>query len=398
MIEFSQPVVNIGLLGHVDHGKTTLTKAITGKWTDTHSEEIKRGISIRLGYADAKIYFCSKCKLYGTKEKCLKCGGKTELKRWVSFVDSPGHESLMTTAIAASSIIDGALLLIAANEPCPQPQTEEHLMILNILGIRNIIVVQTKIDLVSKERAIEHYKEIKNFLKGSVAENAPIIPVAAISGVNVEKVLEAIEKYIPTPKREENAPPLMLVSRSFDVNKPGTPIPELKGGVLGGSLVRGKIKIGDELEISPGIERNGTQKQIRFRVEKLMVENKEINEARPGGLVAIGTDLDPSLTKSDQLAGSILSLPGKTPAPRNVIEIRYNLLDRKDIENPPLKEGEPIVVNVYTATDVGVIAKLGKGIATIKLKRPMVFEKGNKAALSRRIGQRWRLAGWGEVV
>ncbi len=394
----SQPEVNIGLLGHVDHGKTTLTKAITGKWTDTHSEEIKRGISIRLGYADARIYYCKKCKIYGTKEKCSKCSGKTEFKRWISFVDSPGHESLMTTAIAASSIIDGALLLIAANEPCPQPQTEEHLMILNILGIKNIVVVQTKIDLVSKERALEHYKEIKEFLKGSVAENAPIVPVAAILEVNVDKVLEAIEKYIPTPQREGNADPLMLVSRSFDVNKPGTPVKNLKGGVVGGSLVRGKIRVGEELELSPGIERNKVPKQIRFKVEKLMIENQEISEARPGGLVAVGTGLDPSLTKSDQLSGSIISLPGKTPKPKDVIEIRYHLLERKDIENPPLKEGEPVVVNIYTATDVGVIAKLGKGIATIKLKRPIAFESGNRAAISRRIGQRWRLAGWGEVI
>jgi len=394
----SQPEVNIGLLGHVDHGKTTLTKAITGKWTDTHSEEIKRGISIRLGYADAKIYYCKKCKFYGTKEKCPNCGEKTEFRRWVSFVDSPGHESLMTTAIAASSIMDGALLLISANEPCPQPQTEEHLMILNILGIKHIVVVQTKIDLVSKERALEHYKEIKNFLKGSIAENAPVIPVAAISGVNINRVLEAIEEYIPTPKREENADPLMLISRSFDVNKPGTPIKELKGGVVGGSLVRGRIKVGDELELSPGIERNKGYESIKFRVEKLMVENREISEARPGGLIAVGTGLDPSLTKSDQLSGSLVSLPGKTPKPKDVIELKYHLLERRDIENPPLKEGEPVVVNVYTATDVGVIAKLGKGVATIKLKRPIPFESGNKAAISRRIGQRWRLAGWGEVI
>lgn len=393
-----QPEVNIGLLGHVDHGKTTLTMAITGKWTDTHSEEIKRGISIRLGYADAKVYYCEKCKLYGTKEKCPECGGKAQFKRWISFVDSPGHESLMTIAIAASSVIDSALLLIAANEPCPQPQTEEHLMILNILGIKNIVVVQTKIDLVSKEQAIEHYKQIKNFLKGSAAENAPIIPVAAISGVGVEKVLEAIERYIPTPQKDENAELLMLISRSFDVNKPGTPISKLEGGVVGGSVVRGKIKVGEELGLSPGIERKGGSKQIRFKVEKIMVEKQEIDEAKPGGLIAIGTSLDPSLTKSDQLSGSLVSYPGKTPKPKDVIEIKYHLLDRKDIENPPLKEGEPVVVNVYTATAVGTIVNLGKGIATVKLKREIAFEKGNKTAISRRTGQRWRLAGWGEVV
>ncbi|MEM2974187.1 MAG: GTP-binding protein, partial [Candidatus Micrarchaeia archaeon] len=128
-----QAELNIGLLGHVDHGKTSVTKALTGTWTDVHSMEIKRGISIKLGYADAVFKRCKSCKgteAYTRKDKC-KCGsGDLEILRKVSFVDAPGHETLMATVIAASSIIDGALLIIAANEPCPQPQTKEHKMLL----------------------------------------------------------------------------------------------------------------------------------------------------------------------------------------------------------------------------------------------------------------------------
>ena len=174
-----QADMNIGMLGHVDHGKTTLTKALTGKWTDTHSEEIKRGISIRLGYADARIYECKKCNILSPKPECSKCGGKAELLRKISIVDAPGHETLMTTVISATSILDGVIFLIAANEPCPQPQTMEHLLVLNSTGVKKIIVVQTKIDLVTKEKALENYKQIKKFLKGTAAENAPIIPVSA---------------------------------------------------------------------------------------------------------------------------------------------------------------------------------------------------------------------------
>src|SRR3989338_5724892 len=146
-----QPVMNIGLVGHVDHGKTTLTERLSGKWTDTHSEELKRGITIRLGYADFSIYFCEKCHYYTTKNKCIKCNNEVVFQRKISLVDAPGHESLMATMLSGAAIVDGALLLVAANEKCPQPQTKEHLMALHISGIKNVIVVQNKIDLVSYE-------------------------------------------------------------------------------------------------------------------------------------------------------------------------------------------------------------------------------------------------------
>ncbi|MDD4127628.1 MAG: GTP-binding protein, partial [Methanomicrobium sp.] len=149
------PDVNIGLVGHVDHGKTTLVSGITGQWTDRHSEEIKRGISIRLGYADATIYKCPDCEgpdAYSTSEDCKNCGAKCEPYRTISFVDAPGHETLMATMLSGSALMDGAMLVIAANERCPQPQTKEHLMALELVGIKNIIIVQNKIDVVSQEQ------------------------------------------------------------------------------------------------------------------------------------------------------------------------------------------------------------------------------------------------------
>ena len=176
----SQPEVNIGMIGHVDHGKTTLTKAITGEWTDRHSEELKRGISIKLGYADVCFYKCPKCdgsQSYTTKKKCPHCDSKPELIRCGSFVDAPGHETLMATMLSGAAIMNGALLLIAANEKCPQPQTKEHLMALAISDVRNIIIVQNKIDIVTEEEALENYGQIKEFISGTVAEGAPIIPI-----------------------------------------------------------------------------------------------------------------------------------------------------------------------------------------------------------------------------
>src|SRR3989338_7865733 len=165
----AQPAINIGMVGHVDHGKTTLLERLSGKWTDTHSEELKRGITIRLGYADIIFRKCEKCegdKKYTAKEECPACGSKTAAVRKVSFVDAPGHESLMATMLAGATIMDGALLLVAANEECPQPQTREHLMALEILGIKSLVIVQNKIDLVDEEKALKNYEQIKNFVKG----------------------------------------------------------------------------------------------------------------------------------------------------------------------------------------------------------------------------------------
>ncbi|MEM0111920.1 MAG: translation initiation factor IF-2 subunit gamma, partial [Candidatus Parvarchaeota archaeon] len=219
-----QPEINIGTIGHVDHGKTTLVEAITGVWAARHSEELKRGITIKLGYADAPVYKCPTCEPphnYSTSEICPRCGSKTEFVRALSFVDSPGHEALMATMLSGAAVMDGVILVIAADEPCPQPQTREHLAAIEVIGVKRVVIAQTKIDLVDKKRALESYREIKEFVKGTVAENAPIIPVSALHSVNIDLLLYAIEKYIPTPIRDLTKPPRMYVVRSFDVNKPG---------------------------------------------------------------------------------------------------------------------------------------------------------------------------------
>jgi translation initiation factor 2 subunit 3 len=207
-----KPEVNIGMVGHVDHGKTTLVKSLSGVWTDQHSEEVKRGISIRLGYADATFRKCPICPApdaYSVEEKCPHCGTETEVLRTVSFVDSPGHETLMATMLCGAAIMDGAVLVISANEPCPQPQTKEHLMALNITGINKIVIVQNKIDLMTREEVMEHYRQIKAFIKGTVAENAPIVPISAQQNLNVDMVIQAIEETIPTPSRDIDKPPLL---------------------------------------------------------------------------------------------------------------------------------------------------------------------------------------------
>ena len=402
-----QPEVNIGLVGHVDHGKTTLTQALTGVWTDRHSEEIKRGISIKLGYADCAFFRCPGVE----SPECFttdpgSCDGKAELLRVVSFVDAPGHETLMAVMLSGTGMMDGAILMIAANEVCPQPQSKEHLMGLQISGIENIIVIQNKIDLVDEETAIKNYEDIKQFLKGTVAENAPLIPTSAQQGVNLDVLIQAIEEHIPTPEHDLNSPPRMNIARSFDCNMPGKGPDELMGGVIGGSLNQGVWNVGDELEISPGIriqEQNRvTWEPIITTIESIMAGGQNMETARPGGLLAVSTKLDPQMTKSDSLVGKVAGKPGTLPPVWHDFTMDLHLLDHvvgslDEIDVEPIHSNEPLMLNISSATTVGMVTSVVEDHCDVRLKLPVAAERGARVAISRRIGTRFRLIGHGVI-
>lgn len=400
------PEVNIGLVGHVDHGKTTLTSALSGKWTDTHSEEKRRGITIRLGYADMTVYKCKKCKgtaCWCSTKKCPKCFSDAEPVRTVSFVDAPGHETLMTTVLSGASLMDGAVLVISAHEDCPQPQTREHLSALNIVGIENVIIVQNKIDLVTEEDARKNYKQIKEFLKGTVAEDAPIIPVSAKHNINIDALIETIQKNIKTPKRDEKKPPKMLLARSFDVNKPSTPVKKLMGGVLGGSLLEGTLKVGDEVEIRPGIKIDDKYTPLKTKVTGLQKSMVDMKKLTPGGLAGVLTELDPAIVKSDRIAGNILGYPDKLPPVLDEIKIKENLLKRvvgtkKELEIEPVKVNDVLMLTVGVVRTVGTVKKVKGGVITLNLKIPICANKKDRVAISKQIKGRWRLIGWGELA
>jgi translation initiation factor 2 subunit 3 len=398
----TQPEVNIGLVGHVDHGKTTLVQALSGEWTDQHSEEMKRGISIRLGYADTTFRRCpgDPPDCYTVEETCPD-GSESEEVRKISFVDAPGHETLMATMLSGASLMDGAVLVISADEPCPQPQTEEHLMALDIIGVENVVVAQNKVDLVSRDRAKESYEEIRDFVEGTVAEDAPVVPISAQQEVNIDRLIEAVEKEIPTPERDAEADARMYVARSFDVNRPGTEIESIKGGVIGGSLAQGVLNVGDELEVLPGSEVDDEYEPIETTVRSIMAGDEQVEEATPGGLLGVGTGLDPSLTKGDALAGQVAGKPGTLPPVHQEFTISVDLLGRvvgsdgEDVES--VSTGEPLMLSVGTATTVGSVTSARDGECEVRLKRPVCAEEGSKMAINRRVGSRWRLIGVGTV-
>jgi translation initiation factor 2 subunit 3 len=400
-----QPCVNIGTSGHVDHGKTTLVEAITGVWTSAHSEELRRGITIKIGYADAAFYKCPNCPTpicYSTQPKCTSCGENGELLRVVSFVDSPGHESLMANMLSGAALMDGAVLVIAANEKVPQPQTREHLLALSVLGIQQIVLVQNKADLTAYQEALDNYKQIKDFVKGSIGEKAPVIPLSAQHKLNIDALIEAIEKTIKTPTRTKNAEPIMHVLRSFDINKPGSPIKQVKGGIIGGALVQGQFNIADEIEIRPGLldEKKGKYQPITSQISTLGTGAGLVESVRPGGLVAIGTQLDPTFTKSDSLIGSVVGKPGTLPADIEDITMEIVLFDTavgtaEMVKVEPLKAKEPIRVNLGTAAVIGNVTNVRDSRIEVKLKKPICLMPKSRVAISRRIAERWRLIGSG---
>jgi translation initiation factor 2 subunit 3 len=399
------PEITVGLTGHVDHGKTTLTYALTGKWTMLHSEELKRGITIKLGYADAEIRRC-KSGQYTIEKKCPD-GSESESIRKISFVDAPGHETLMAVMLSGAAIMDGAILVIAANEPVPQPQTAEHLMALKILGIEKIIVVQNKVDLVTKDKAIENYKQIQKFVKETLGRDVPIIPVSGQRKANIDLLLEAIQELFPTPKRDDTKDPLMMVARSFDINKPGTNLDKLVGGVLGGAIAQGKFQKGMKVEIRPGrkIEKKGGQvewRPITTTIMAIAAGNLLIDEKGPGGSVAISTTLDPALTKADAFVGSLVGLPGKLPPVVHALEIKTNLFEfvagtKEHLKLEPFKQYEPLMLNLGTATTIGIIQSSGKTMK-LALRRPICAKKGDKVAIGRQVQNRWHLIGYGIVL
>ena len=241
--------VIIGTAGHIDHGKTTLIKALSGIETDTTQEEKERGMSINLGFA------------YFDLPSGKRCG----------VVDVPGHEKFIKNMLAGVSGINLVLLLVDSREGI-MPQTKEHIDILTLLGIENYIIVMTKIDLVEEEYRELVKEDIREFTKGSALENAPIIEVDSISRKGIDVLLDTIDKKtndIEAKNIEKNA--RLNVDRSFQVKGFGT--------VVTGTLTEGSISVGDELVIYP--------KEVKAKVRNIQVHSQDVDKAYAGQRTAI---------------------------------------------------------------------------------------------------------------
>lgn len=318
----------------------------------------------------------------------------------------------MSTMLSGAAVMDAALLLIAGNETCPQPQTSEHLAAIEIMKLDKVIILQNKVDLMRQEAAKTHHESIKKFIRGTVASDAPIIPISAQLKLNVDAVLDTIVNTIPVPPRDFTQEPRMIIIRSFDVNKPGAEIDELKGGVAGGSLLHGVLKLGDEIEIRPGIVTRDDKGALQCtpifsRIVSLNSEGNELKYAVPGGLIGVGTRIDPTLCRADRLVGHVLGLKGRLPEIYSEIEVNFYLLrrllgvktaDGKQAKVEKLAKNEVLMVNIGSTSTGAKVAAIKKDAAKLVLTTPACTSLGEKVALSRRIDKHWRLIGWATIA
>uniref|UniRef100_G3SB85 protein-synthesizing GTPase n=1 Tax=Gorilla gorilla gorilla TaxID=9595 RepID=G3SB85_GORGO len=380
-----QATINIGTIGHVAHGKSTVVKAISGVHTVRFKNELERNITIKLGYANAKIYklddpSCPRPECYRS------CGSSTPDEFPTDIPGTKGNFKL--------------------------PQTSEHLAAIEIMKLKHILILQNKIDLVKESQAKEQYEQILAFVQGTVAEGAPIIPISAQLKYNIEVVCEYIVKKIPVPPRDFTSEPRLIVIRSFDVNKPGCEVDDLKGGVAGGSILKGVLKVGQEIEVRPGIVSKDSEgklmcKPIFSKIVSLFAEHNDLQYAAPGGLIGVGTKIDPTLCRADRMVGQVLGAVGALPEIFTELEISYFLLrrllgvrtegDKKAAKVQKLSKNEVLMVNIGSLSTGGRVSAVKADLGKIVLTNPVCTEVGEKIALSRRVEKHWRLIGWGQI-
>ncbi|MCH2525850.1 MAG: selenocysteine-specific translation elongation factor [Dehalococcoidia bacterium] len=267
----------IGTAGHVDHGKSTLVKALTGTDPDRLAEEKQRGLTIDLGFA------------------WLTLPNGIE----VSIVDVPGHEKFIRNMLAGVGAIDLGLLVVAANESI-MPQTREHISILEVLGIQNIIVVISKSDLVDQELSDLVKEEIDELLRETHFNKAAIVMVSAITGEGIQKLIESIERLLTNVDPTEILTrPRLSVDRSFTISGFGT--------VVTGTLIGGSVSVGQEIEIIP----SGTKSRIRG----IQSHKQKLQTARPGRRVALNLS---GISHDSVSRGYMLAEPGWLSASKAV--------------------------------------------------------------------------------
>eukprot|EP00400_MALV-I_sp_L67-5_P000971 gene971-1148_t len=420
-----QATINVGTIGHVAHGKSTVVRALSTVNTIRFKPEKERNITIKLGYANCKVFknvapkddsnpglYCARSSTQADEWEDDK--GKWVVQRHISFVDCPGHDILMATMLNGAAVMDAACLLVAGNETCPQPQTSEHLAAVEIMRLKHILILQNKVELVKQAQAEAQHEEIKKFVAGTAADGAPIIPISAVLGYNIDVVAEYLCTQIPIPVRDFTSSPQMMIIRSFDVNKPGAEIADLQGGVIGGSIIKGVLKVGDEIEIRPGIigkdaSGNTKCKPVKSRITAMHAEKNDLQYAVPGGLIGVGTRVDPTLTRADRMIGQVLGHPGGLPDVYTNIDVSFYLLRRllgvttrgeeKSGKVKKLSKGEILMVNIGSTASGGRVMQLKQeeNLAKIELTAPVCTRPGDKIALSRRVEKHWRLIGWGEI-
>jgi len=372
-----QPLVIISTQGSVANGKTSIIKCLTKKSLMRFKKEAENNMTIKLGYTNAKIMKCIKCPepfCYQINNlKCNQCEEDTELKLNISFIDSPGHNDLQATALSGASTMDYCLLLVSTDNELENRGDEyvnEHYKTIKFLDmIDKTVILQNKIDLVTKEKALEQFRTIKNKY-----EIKNIIPISAQYEHNINYLLQFLVEKIPYPINEDlinkiNSPLKGTVIRSFDVNKKSIPVEDINCAVIGGTIRSGMIKIGDKIKLLPGITKNNKIIPLKGRVLSLKTDEIELTEAYPGGLIGIGLSIDPLLSKEDRLVGNIIIKDDDETVKTFVkADVRYEIYDNIDI-----KENENVSVMLYSLKRTAELINLNKHSKTLTFESKLQF-------------------------
>jgi translation initiation factor 2 subunit 3 len=346
--DFEQPILNIGIIGHVSHGKTTLIQRLTNIDTKKYKKELETNKTLKLGYTNAHVTkcCCTDNVIYINK-KCNNINN-TCISKLISIVDCPGHHVLMNTMLCGTSIMDTSIIMIAANELCPQPQTIDHIMAITINEnssnhFDNSLVILNKCDLIQKTEAETRYKEIKEFINGSLVENCNILPTSAQKNINLNNVTEWMFNYVTSKDNTviEKEQLKALIVRTFDINKPGTSIDNISGLVIGCSIINGELNIGDEIIILPEC--------IRTNVYELYTDKIPLKMARKGGLIGVKTNLNPKY--AELLTGSFFIKSSDFNSEylqdeNSEINLKYFIRKDNSSFKKIFKEGEFIDVNI----------------------------------------------------
>jgi selenocysteine-specific elongation factor len=335
----------IGTAGHVDHGKSTLVKTLTGIDPDRWAEEQRREMTIDLGFAWLN----------------LPSG------RSVSIVDVPGHERFIKNMLAGVGGIDAALLVIAADESV-MPQTEEHLAILDLLGVEHGLVVLTKADLVDDEWLALVGEEVRERLHGTTLAGAPRVAVSARTGQGLEALLSALDDQLdrrPSRAAAQGAPRLPI-DRAFTIGGFGT--------VVTGTLLDGPLRIGDEIEVLP--------RGLRARVRGLQTHQHKEEVALPGTRVAVNLA---GISHHDVARGDVLASPGNMH-PTDLLDVQLRLIPAA---SGPLEQNTRLDLFVGAAEAPCRITLLDRaelnpgeeGWLQLRLERPIVAARGDRYIL-----------------
>jgi selenocysteine-specific elongation factor len=334
--------VIIGTAGHVDHGKSALVKALTGKDPDTLPEEKLRGMTIELGFVFMEI---------------------PGYEKQIVFIDVPGHERFVKTMAAGASHIDAALFVIAADEGiCVQ--TREHFDILKLLGLETGMIALTKSDLVTAPQLVELTCRVSDFVKDSFLENSPVVPVSAVTGAGLADVraeLQAIGRRVK--ERRNSGFFRMPIDRVFTMHGFGT--------VIAGTILSGEVKTGDKLEILP--------EGISVKVRGIQVHNEKKDKSGMGKRTALNLqDFKKDLLRRGQCA----VFPG-TFSPSIRLDVKLDILKSAETE---VKQRERVRLHIGTDEVIARVALLednkiipeGSGLAQLILESPTVALRGDR--------------------